>query len=149
VPLLFRVTNQTSLLWREYMYKNAHINICIAMLNNTYIRAQFFNGTKVTLYIAIKFFSEVYLCTGYKLTWGVQDSRQPFNSVRYINAICALHNIQTYYLLCKDRPALKEKRNGGVFSMYCRCAPHQLPDIGRLARKRVATYKLCCNKLIC
>jgi len=51
-----------------------------------------------------------------------KNSWQPFNSVHYINALCALPGILRYYLPSKDRPVLKfinlakETRNSGAFA---------------------------------
>jgi len=70
--------------------------------------------------------------------WLLKIVGRQFNSVCYVNAFCALRR---YYLLHKDRPALKsinlanEMRNSGAFTILPQGASQQLPDTGRLPIK--------------
>jgi len=78
-----------------------------------------------------------------------KNSRQPFNSVRHINALCALPTILRYYLDLTHyskilfRPALKiinlakEARNSGTFDMLPQGTSQQLLYIGWPPRKEV------------
>jgi len=69
-----------------------------------------------------------------------KNSLKPFNSVRCVNALCALPSILRCYLPHEDRLALKiinlvkETRNSGVIAMLPHGASQQVPDPGRPPR---------------
>jgi len=51
------------------------------------------------------------LCQGTS-SRGYQNSRQPFNSVHYVNVLYALPSILRYYLPCKNRPVFEDYQSG-------------------------------------